>query len=160
MSILFKKTKDLEDQIDGFLDIISEGMLVFKSGLNNYLKREEEEFAERISQIDKCESKADKLRREIESKLYGYSLIPEHRGDVLGLLETLDHVIDAAKSTLNQFDVEIPDIPVEFVEQFIKLSDASVASAEAIVNASRAFFKDIHAVKDPVSYTHLRAHET
>ncbi len=148
MAILFQKSKDLEYQIDTFLDLINDGMLVFKSGVGSYLFKNKDDFAERIIQIDKCESTADKLRRDIESKLYNFSLIPEHRGDVLGLLETLDHVIDTAKKTLTQFDVEIPDIPEEFNEGFKLLAEASVLAAEALVFASRSFFKDINQVKD------------
>ncbi len=125
-------------------------MLVFHLGIQDYLGKNEKDFAERIKQIDKFENEADVTRREVENKLYSHSLVPEHRGDVLGLLESMDNVIDTAKETLFQFDVEIPEIPEQFNKTFIKLSDFSVKAAEAIVASSRAFFNDLNSVKNHI----------
>jgi len=98
--------------------------------------------------VDKLESKADNLRRKIENELYTHSLIPEHRGDVLGLLETLDEVIDMTKETLLQFDVESPDIPAELNDSFYELAEKAVEAVESMVKAARAFFKDVKSVND------------
>ncbi|HID38459.1 MAG TPA: DUF47 family protein [Calditrichaeota bacterium] len=148
MAILFKSTRELEARIDEYLDAVSQGVLVFKEGVKNYIKKEHESFQDRIKRIDDLEAKADNLRRNVENRLYQHSLIPEHRGDVLGLLENMDDVIDTAKETMNQFDVEKPYIPEEFENHYIELSEMAVDAADAIVLASRAFFKDIKAVKD------------
>jgi len=148
--LLFNKSKSLEAKIDEYLDAINNGMLVFHLGLQDYLDNNEKDFADRIVQIDKYENEADVKRREIENQLYSHSLVPEHRGDVLGLLESLDNVIDTAKETLFQFDVEIPEIPKQFNDSFIKLSNFSVKAAEAIVASSRAFFNDLNSVKNHI----------
>jgi predicted phosphate transport protein (TIGR00153 family) len=148
--LLFNKSKSLEAKIDEYLDAINNGMLVFHLGLQDYLDKNDKDFAERIVQIDKYENEADVKRREIENQLYSHSLVPEHRGDVLGLLESLDNVIDTAKETLFQFDVEIPEIPKQFNDSFIKLSNFSVKAAEAIVASSRAFFNDLNSVKNHI----------
>ncbi len=148
MPLLFKSTKILESQIDDFLDAISQGGLVFKEGVKSYLECEDETFESRINEIKKLENKADDLRRQIENQLYTHSLIPEHRGDVLGLLENLDDVIDTIKKTLVNFSIEVPDIPVSLNRDFLELTEMSVMATDKIVNAARAFFKDISAVKD------------
>ena len=148
MAILFKSTKNLEGQVDEYLDTVSQGLLIFKEGVKDYLNKNEESFGERLTEIDKKESKADSLRRSIENDLYRHSLIPEHRGDVLGLLESIDDVIDTAKETLMQFSVENPSIPAELNESFQNLSEKGSLAAEAMVRASRAFFTDVNAVKD------------
>ncbi|MBD3233948.1 MAG: DUF47 family protein [candidate division Zixibacteria bacterium] len=148
MPLLFKSTKILESQIDDFLDAISQGGLVFKEGVKSYLECEDETFERRIEAIKKLENKADDLRRQIENQLYTHSLIPEHRGDVLGLLENLDDVIDTIKKTLVNFSIEAPDIPVSINRDFLELTEMSVMATDKIVNAARAFFKDISAVKD------------
>ncbi len=108
---LFRSSKVLETQIDDFLDTVAEGGLVFSKGVNAYLDKDEEAFAASIIKIDKLEARADKLSREVEAHLYRHSLIPEHRGDVLGLLENTDNIIDRVKNSLHQFSVERPDIP-------------------------------------------------
>ncbi len=99
MPILFKKTKQLEAQVEEFWEAISEGAIVFKHAIKDYLDGEKDKFEDRIITISKLESKADNLRRTIENQLYSQSLIPEHRGDVLGLLESLDHFVNTAKTT-------------------------------------------------------------
>ncbi len=148
MDIFLKSTKELEHRIDQFLDAISEGALVFRSGVQHYLDEDMERLDERIGTISTLESSADKLRRDIESTLYTHSLIPEHRGDVLGLLETMDNIIDTAKMALNQFAVELPDIPEEFHNDFMELVQTTVQATEAVVQAARAFFRDPLAIKN------------
>jgi uncharacterized protein len=148
MAILFKPTKQLEMQIDEFLDSVSQGAIVFKQGIQNYLDGDKVNFSERLTSIGKLESNADKFRRTIENKLYTQTLIPEHRGDVLGLLESSDNIIDAMKETMNQFDIENPFIPEELSKEFLELTEMSVQSTEVLVHAARAFFKDVKAVND------------
>ena len=148
MAILFRATKALESEIDEYLDDVSQGVLVFVEGVKKYLKKDMEIFNDHLKTIDKLESKADNLRRNIESNLYQQSLIPEHRGDVLGLLESMDDVIDTAKETLIQLDVERPFIPEEYQEGFIELAEMASKAAESVVLASRAFFKEVKLVKD------------
>ncbi|MFQ5651620.1 MAG: DUF47 domain-containing protein [bacterium] len=138
----------LEAQIDEFLDAISQGALVFKDAIKHYLSHEKEKFRQKIVAINGLENKADDLRRAIESHLYTHSLIPEHRGDVLGLLESMDDVIDTAKNSINQFSIESPDVMMELMKEFVDLADKSAMAAESMVLASRNFFREVKAVKD------------
>jgi predicted phosphate transport protein (TIGR00153 family) len=148
MAILFKASKVLQASVDEYLDSISQGVLVFKMCVKNYLDKDQTNFKERRETIDKLEAKADRLRRAIENDLYSHSLIPDHRGDVLGLLESIDNIIDTAKKTVNQFDVENPYFPEDIGDEYKELVDMSVEAAEHIVKASRTFFKDVRMVND------------
>lgn len=151
---LFKSSRVVESQIDEFLDTVAEGVLVFRSGVNAYLESADADFAAAIAEIGRLEHRADKLSREVESHLYSHSLIPEHRGDVLGLLENTDNIIDTAKASLMQFSVEQPEIPDEFDEGYRKLAEASYQAADAVVVSTRAFFRDVDAVKDNLFKVH------
>jgi predicted phosphate transport protein (TIGR00153 family) len=148
MPVLFRRTKLLENQIDEFLDAVDQGVIVFKHGLQDYLDGESEKFDERLSTIDIMENRADDLRRKAENHLYSHSLIPEHRGDVLGLLEHMDDVVDAAKETLNLFAIETPEIDPVFHKDYMDLAEMAVNAAESVVLAARAFFRDVNAVKN------------
>jgi predicted phosphate transport protein (TIGR00153 family) len=148
MAILFKTTKQLEAQIDDYLDAISQGALVFNQAVRNYVEKDRKNFKERMEVITNLEHKADELRRTIENRLYVQTLIPEQRGDVLGLLEHTDDVVDTMKETIHEFDIENPYVPEELVPKFIELTGMSIQSAEALVMAERAFFKNVNAVKD------------
>ncbi len=151
---LFRSNKIIENQIDEFLDVVAEGALVYKEGVRAYLAGDLNSFESRIVAIDRLEARADKLSKEVESHLYSHSLIPEHRGDVLGLLENTDNMIDTAKTSLYQFSVEQPDIPAEFDGEFQRLAEASYKAVEAVVVSARAFFRNVDSVKDNLYKVH------
>lgn len=149
--MLMKKTKKLELQIDEYLDEITKGGLLFRQGIKFYLHKNPEQFEARITEINNSESKADDLRRTIETKLYLYTLIPEHRGDVLGLLESSDKVLNLLAETLMQFSVEIPDIPENMHKLFEDLAEATITAVDNMVQAIRAYFKDYNLVRDLIT---------
>jgi uncharacterized protein len=153
MAVFEKKTKKLEIQIDEFLDNVLNGALVFKQGIKYYLKKESDLFQEKIMEIGRLENDADTLRRTIETKLYMHTLIPEHRGDVLGLLESSDKVLNKTQETLYQFDVEAPDILPELEPLFDELTDVSISAVESMVSAIRAYFRDVNLVRDFINKT-------
>ncbi len=146
---LFGRTKALEDQIDAFLDMLSEAGLIFRRAVQVYLADgASEEFEEKLSHVNSLESSADHLRREIETQLYAQTLIPESRGDVLGLLENLDSVLNLIEGALWGFSIETPEIPEDLHRDFDTLTEQVVHTVESIVLASRAFFRNIEAVSD------------
>jgi predicted phosphate transport protein (TIGR00153 family) len=146
---LFRKTKALEGEIDNFLNKISEGGLSFGIGIDIYISHgRTPEFEEKLSHVNALESEADHLRRSIETKLYSQTLIPDARGDVLGLLETLDSVLNSMEGALWAFFIEKPDIPPPLREDFSELTKRVISAADALVQASRAFFRNIEAVPD------------
>lgn len=146
----FNTTKKLILDIDEFFDAIDNGSLVFKEGVGNYLKGDQNKFAENLKAIDKFEVKADSIRRKVENNLYAHSLLPQYRGDVLRLMEKCDDMLDIMKEDLYQFDVEIPLIPKKLHADIIKLTKISVSAIDALIPAARAFFKDPAAVKDKI----------
>jgi len=151
---LFQSSRVVENQIDEFFDKVGEGALVFDEGVRAYMQDRREEFDHAIGRIDRLESEADKLRRDIEAYLYGHSLIPEHRGDVLGLLENTDNIIDTAKASLYQFSVEHPDIPEQYRPMYVELAESCCKCVEALLVGARAFFRDVGAVKDSLYKVH------
>jgi len=146
--INLRQSKALEGQIDELLDTISRASLVFRRGVQEYLEGATGPFEETIAEMARQENRADELRRSIESRLYLHSLIPEMRGDVLGLLESMDTVINSEKKTLLQFSVEMPAIPAEFHSDFLTLTDVIRSAAEEMITAVRAYFHDFNMVKN------------
>ena len=146
---LFRRTKALESQIDDFLDKLSQSALVFRRAVDIYLAEgATAEFEEKLSQVNELESQADKLRRDVETQLYAQTLIPESRGDVLGLIENLDSVLNLCEGGLWAFSIEKPDIPAEFHSDSRARTEQVVNTVESLVLASRAFFRNIEAVPD------------
>jgi predicted phosphate transport protein (TIGR00153 family) len=145
---ILKKKIGIEKQIDDFLDKVSESGLLFKDGAEAYLKGNMEIFSKRLKQISDTEHMGDSLRRGLEERLYRQTLIPESRGDVLELLESMDTLLDQFKGALWRFDIEYPEICSEFIDDFMELAAKVVESVESMVLSSRAFFKDIDTVAD------------
>ncbi len=150
MISIFKSTSLVIAQIDEFMNIVDESSLVFKKGIQYYLKHDQDRFSKSIEEIDVLESKADSLRREIENALYRHSLIPEFRGDIMELLEKMDDLIDIAKESLWQFDVETPEIPEPLIKDYMELVKVSSKAAGELVISAKAFFRDVKSVKDNI----------
>ena len=160
MAVLFKKIKNLEAQIDNYLDMVVKGGFLFKQGIKYFLEEQTEEFESRLVSIDTTESDADNLRRKIEKRLYTETLIPESRGDVLGLLEACDKVLNKTAETLHQFSVEIPFILPEVKNYYLELTDISVSALEEMVAAVRSYFTEINQVRDHINKVQLYESES
>ena len=146
---LFGRTKVLENQIDEFLDKLSQSGLLFRRAVQHYLTAgATAEFEEKLSHVNGLESEADHLRRSIETRLYAHTLIPDSRGDVLGLLENLDSVLNLIEGALWGFSIETPEIPSEFNADYEALTEEVCRAVESLVLASRAFFRNIEGVAD------------
>ncbi len=158
--IKFNNSKKVIELLDNFFDTVDQGVLVFKNGVNNYLYGNTENFNDNLANLIKLESNADLLRREIENLLYSQSLMPQFRGDILKLLEDMDTIIDITKGNLAQFDVEIPNIPIELNQDFSKLTELSVSAVESLIPAVRAFFKSPDTVKDQLHRVYFFEKET
>jgi predicted phosphate transport protein (TIGR00153 family) len=148
MISLFGKTNELINKIDSFIDLITEASLHFKAAIQYYIDNRVAEFNERYAIIVDYENKADALRIDVESQLYSQTLIPESRGDVLGILESMDTVIDWSKSTIQNFSIEKPVIPENLRQKFLELTESVVKAVEALSHSTRAYFYNINAVKD------------
>jgi predicted phosphate transport protein (TIGR00153 family) len=148
MTVLFRKTKALESQINDYLDIVDRGALIFIQGLKFYFENRMDEFEQRYRDLRAMESKGDSLRREIENILYAHTLIPESRGDVLGLLESSDRVLNRMAKTLLNFSIENPKVSKDLHKLYLDLARASSGSVENMVKAIRTYFRNLGEVRD------------
>lgn len=149
---LFGRTKELEQKIDAFFDKISEASVVFRLAVRVYLREGLcEEFESRLDRVNRLESEADGLRREIETQLYANTLIPDSRGDVLGLIETADQILSQFEGALWAFSIENPVISDEYKGGFKKLTNMVVKAVDELGLGARAFFRSPH---DVPAYNH------
>ncbi len=148
MSLLYKNVKQLVFDIDIFIDTVEQGILVFKEGVINYLNGEKASFADKIERINRLEASADKLQRKIDDEFYRHSILPQNASDIEGMLDKVDEIIDIAKDNLHQFDDELPFIPKELVNDYVRLVDTSAESALSVFPAARTFFRDPLKVKE------------
>lgn len=147
--LLFGQTKQLEREIDQFVDILSEVGLVFKSIVSLYLNNgNSDKFDGMVEQVRGMESKADKITKEVERTLYEETLIPDARSDVLRLLEHMDELIGMYQGNCYHFSIQKPDFPKEFHRDLISLCETVVNCVESLCLTVRSFFRDTKSVRD------------
>ena len=158
---LFAKTKSLENKIDLFHDKIIDAAMIFKKAIRLYLnERRSEDYKKLNKQMRLIENEADVLRRDIENMLYSQNLIPDLRADVLDLVESLDKIINKVDEVVYRFYIERPEIPSEFYLSMITLCDQVADCCENMAIASRAFFRNISAVRDYSQKVYFLEHES
>ena len=148
---LFKQTKNLEQKVDKFFLLLSEASVIYRLGIRIYLREKvSEEYNKRVNHISEIESEADNLRRDIKKIIYSEMLIPDSRGDVLGLIETSDEIFSLFKNSLWSFSNETPKIGEDLIAGYRRLTNMVVKAVDELTSGCRAFFISPHLV---TSYT-------
>ncbi len=154
-------TRMLETQIDELLDVVSQGALAYKHGVSYYVRHGwEERTQEKFEQLNTFESRGDKLRNAIGVSLYTEMLLPDTSGDVLGLLGSLDSLLDDMLHSLTVFRIERPKIPEDLQELWAECVGLAADTVEQIVVAARSYFRDPNAARDHIHKIHFYESET
>ncbi|TVR69570.1 MAG: DUF47 family protein [Spirochaetaceae bacterium] len=157
--LLTSKAKTLELEIEQYLGLIDQSALLLEEAIKKYLNDRFEEFEKKSAEVKETERQADELRRQITHRLYAEMLIPDSRGDVLGLLETTDNLADVAKRVANHFSTEKPEIYPFLKDDFRELTEISIKAVHELTLAVRAFFRDVYRVTEHLDKVHFWEHE-
>jgi uncharacterized protein len=160
MSIFTRTTRDLIIKMDDFFDNIDLGLLVFREAITAYLGNDMGSFNRHLEKVDSLEKNADRLQRSIENEMITHSILPQHRAEVTTLIDKMDEIIDALKSSLIEISIELPAIPSSLTKNFMSLTESSVSSGEELVPAARAFFKAPHTVREKLLKVYYFESET
>ena len=160
MPVFTRTAKNLIIKIDEFFDDIDLGLLVFREGIKSYLEKDNDAFQRHLQKVDTLENNADRLQRAIENEMITHSILPQHRSEVSTLIDELDEIIDALKSSLNEINIELPDIPSSLNKNFISLTETSVSAAEELIPAARAYFKAPFTVREKLLKVYYFESET
>ena len=160
MPVFTRTTKNLIIKIDEFFDDIDLGLLVFREGIKAYLDKDMDAFQRHLQKVDNLENNADRLQRAIENEMITHSILPQHRSEVSTLIDELDEIIDALKSSLNEINIEMPDIPSSLNKSLISLAETSVSAAEELIPAARAYFKAPYTVREKLLKVYYFESET
>jgi predicted phosphate transport protein (TIGR00153 family) len=148
MGFLFSRTNKVLKMVEEYLASAGECMRHFMESFEEYFKNGlSDAFDETIAKTHRAESMSDDLRREIEISMYERGLIPESRGDILGLLETFDKIPNKAESVLYQIQSEILSIPEGLKPDFKKLVVINHSAYEDVARCVEELFKNIGKVR-------------
>ena len=147
LKALFGQSKKLEQKIEDYLIQIMDSILIFQEGVNDYLDGNLDDIPKRAAEIANIKEEAAKKRREIEEFLYKEMLIPDARGDVLELLESMGKISEKSSKILGNLAIEKPDLTGKLRHHFQKLTRLSVYCIDELKNSAIAYFTNISAVR-------------
>ncbi len=160
MALFKRTTKDLIIKIDEFFDNVELGLLVFRESIKSYIDKDMDAFNRHLQKVDTLESNADKLQRSIENEMITHSILPQYREEVTRLIDELDEIIDTVKSSLNEFIIEMPEIPGSLNKDIISLAETSANAAEELIPAARAYFTTPYTVREKLLKVYYFESET
>ena len=142
MSIYKNDQKELINSINLFLDNILEVNSLFENLMKEFFLKNYKKVEDLTLKISDLESACDKLRRTTERKIYQETLIPEQRGDVLGMLENLDKIPGQLQGNAHRINTEKPDIHEELHDDFNSLVQNNSTCVKLLISGSKQFFID------------------
>ena len=142
MSLFFKKERAVLSMIRHYFAEVDTVMEVFNEALTLYLAEGAvERFVELDHQIDRHESRADDLRCLIEKEMYSHALLPESRGDLLGLLETFDKIPNLAEVITFMIDTQRIETPPPYRADLQRLVEVNLEAYRLVRNIVDRLFE-------------------
>jgi predicted phosphate transport protein (TIGR00153 family) len=149
---LFKREHQVEQLIYGYMDNLKMVQENFLKAMTIYFEKGFcEDFEFLIEQTHKLESKADDTRYEIETLMYAKALIPESRGDILGLLEAIDQIPGLLELILYMIQTQRLAVPDFLVMDVRELVSVSLQCCDLLVKEVEALFRKSEEIRSLVA---------
>lgn len=155
MKLFQDRNKELEMEMDIYLNYLQKGASTFLEGVKAYLRGEMDQFQERIKTMTEYESDADVHLVNLKYVLFRYNLIPNLSADILELMDSMDDINDISKEVLLNLHVVKPNIDDELVDDFGHIAKKSKQAAETLINGVRMYFTEFKTIEDYVTKVKL-----
>ncbi len=151
MSLFFRREKEVRSLIQEYFLAADTALDEFEIAVRCYLDDGPcEQFREIDKRIHAAESRADDLLRKIEKMLYSRSLLPESRGDLLGLLEHFDKMPNLAETISFMLDTQQVPVPDAYRPQLVELVEVNVEAYRLVRKTVDKLFTAPETVGDAV----------
>jgi hypothetical protein len=148
LGFFFKEEQQIESLLDSYLGNLEMSKESFLKCMNCYFEKHlHEEFHFLTEQTHKYESNADDIRNEIETMMYAKVLLPESRGDILGLLEAIDQIPNLFEHVLYMIQTQKLKIPDSITSDIQELLRASLECCDLLIRQVRALFEKTEDMK-------------
>jgi len=142
-NLFFRKQVRIEQGFEEFLGCIQRCVEIFCTGVLDYLEHGPGESFERATElVQRAESNADTLRKDIERMLYKNELLPDSRGDLLNLLEWLDKVANRLEAVVRNMCLRKVDVPIEIKGNLKEMLIPVQTCVETLLTAVRLLFSE------------------
>ncbi len=125
--MLWGKANQVETMLSDYFDRCDSCYLQFERAFQIYFEKGcHDHFHDAVRKVNQAEGSCDDLRREIEYLLYGKALLPESRGDLLGLLETFDQLPNIAATVAFLFSCQSLELPTDLHASYKDLLSVNI----------------------------------
>jgi predicted phosphate transport protein (TIGR00153 family) len=155
MKIFKDRNKELEMELDLYLNCLQRGVNTFLEGVKSYLRNEDEIFIERTKLMIEQEKEADEHLVNLKYVLFRYNLIPDLSADILELVESMDDINDIAKGVLLDFQVIKPRIDPSLIDDYGHIAKKSKRAVETLIQAVRIYFTEFKTIEDYIIRVNL-----
>ncbi|HPJ90049.1 MAG TPA: DUF47 family protein [Thermotogota bacterium] len=138
----------VENTVKSFIDLLKE------------LENDPESIIKTVEAVRRNESDADMKRRKMETEMYLGAFLPNFRGDLLGIAESIDVVANKAESTADMIELQNIDIPKAMLPKLVTLAEKSLDTYISVKNAASAMFKDMEVANTYIQTTEGLEHES
>ena len=152
LRFFFKKQDQIDSLISEYLGNLEMSKKHFAEAINICLKDGIcDNFDFRTVLTHKFESKADDVREKIKELMYGKALLPESRGDIMGLLEAMDEVPRLFELILHMIKTQKLIIPGFLQIEIKELLEVSIESCELMLQQVETLFKQVEGIRTLVA---------
>lgn len=155
MKIFKDRNKELEMEMDLYLNTLQKGATTFLEGVKSYLRLETEQFNERVNQIIEQEREADEHLVNIKYVLFRYNLVPDLSADILELMDMMDDINDVAKEVLLDLQIIHPTVDPLLIDDFGHIAKKSKRAVETVIKGVRIYLTEFRTVEDYITKTNL-----
>ncbi len=141
-SFFFKKERQLEALIFKYLDCLRKTQENFSRAFHACLLDFRcEDFRFYLEQTHKYESRADDIREDIKELMYSKALIPESRGDIMGLIENLDELPGLFEDVLYTIQTQQLLLPACIHQDIEEMVGFALESVDLVVQEVEALLR-------------------
>jgi len=156
---------------DGFqehAEKVKECAWAFQQATECFFSKDCKKFIEYMNEVDRLESEADEIKKNIRSVISKKSKMPVDKFNLFMYIQEQDKVLDCVEDCLNWISYHpVPVLPDELKKRFFDLVDAVIAPIEEVsvmVAEARKYFTDFserqrNIVKGIIRNLHKSEHE-
>ena len=156
---LFGAQHEIQKKLHDYLDRLGAMAADLRAAIAAYLDQDADAFKGLFARINEMEHRLDNLRRDIEEEIYGRSLLPDTRGDILGLLEAIDKIPNRMQSLTRELALQNIRVPEKLYPSLLALADRDALIVEVLIRTVRSFLDRPADVKEGAKEISRHEHE-
>jgi len=143
------RNKQVQEDVATYLSLARKCGAVFAESIEHVLTNGlDEHFSVLVKQVHQAESNADDVRHKIAISLYEKSLLPESRGDLLTMLETMDRVPNKMEGVVRQVEIQKLILPNFLHNDLRETTRISIETFNILIEAVEQVFNQSRGLQD------------